>query len=200
MKIEEAEQLALTLMDQFGLLPQWRFEWDHAKRRFGRCDYRNKVISLSRHLTTLNPQQLVEDTLRHEIAHALDAEDRGKTDHSASWKRWAVTCGAKPTRCYSQAEVRTPEAPYYINCPGCSRFTPRFRRVAAGRIYTCGRCSRHYNPDYALIPNIPLTLKRELETGLRKWYELPQAKTIVRLLEKSENRSGLLKRYYALSG
>lgn len=199
MEIEEAERLALTLMDQFDLLPRWRFEWDHAKRRFGRCDYRKKVISLSRHLTTLNPQQLVEDTLRHEIAHALDAEHRGRTDHSIHWKRWALKCGAKPERCYSDSEVRTPEAPFYIHCPNCNDFRPRYRRMASRRIYTCGRCSKRYNPDYAVIPNIPLSQKQDLDSGRLKWHELHQAEKMVRLLEKGANRSKLLKRYHALT-
>jgi predicted SprT family Zn-dependent metalloprotease len=195
MDLQTAERLALTLMDEFGLLPAWQFRWDHAKKRFGRCNYQKKVISLSRHLTKINPQVHVEDTIRHEIAHAKDAEERGKSDHSRHWERWARKCGAKPDRCYSSADVNSVEAPLYTYCPNCETYSPRYRRIKNGRIYACGQCSRSFNPDYAIVPNIRLPEKKRLENGQLNWYELPQAAKIARHFEERRVNTLYLRRF-----
>ena len=195
MDLQTAETLALTLMDKFGLLPAWQFKWDSAKKRFDRCNYQKKVISLSRHLTKINPQVHVEDTIRHEIAHALDAEDRGKSDHSHHWKRWARKCGANTDRCYSSFQVNTPEAPFYTYCPNCETYSPRYRRIKNGRIYACGQCSRSFNPDFAIVSNILLMEKKRLEEGQLNWYELPQASKIARYFEERRANTLYLRRF-----
>jgi predicted SprT family Zn-dependent metalloprotease len=195
MDLVEAEKLALTLMEEFELLPAWRFEWDNARKRFGRCSYNKKVISLSRHLAKINPRRNVEETIRHEIAHAKDAEERGLSDHSNHWKRWALRCGAKPVRCYSPSQINTPEAPLYTFCPNCKQYIPRYRKSKTARIYTCGRCSGSYNPDYAVIPNIPLSKKKRIETGQLKWQDLPQTGTVAKNLEKNEVNTLFLRKY-----
>lgn len=195
MDLQSAETLALKLMDEFGLLPTWQFRWDKAKKRFGRCNYQKKIISLSRHLTKINPQTQVEDTIRHEIAHAKDAEERGKSDHSRHWKRWAKKCGAKPDRCYSSTQVNAPEAPLYTYCPNCNTYSPRYRRIKNGRIYACGQCSRSFNPDYAIVPNIQLSEKMRLEAGYLNWYELPQATKVANHFEKQGSNTLYLRRF-----
>lgn len=42
----------------------------------------------------------VGDTIRHEIAHALDCNTRGKSDHGPEWQKWANKLGAIPSRVY----------------------------------------------------------------------------------------------------
>lgn len=200
MDLTEAENLALTLMEEFELLPAWKFEWDYARKRFGRCSFSKKVISLSRHLTKINPRRNVEETIRHEIAHAKDAEERGRSDHSNHWKRWALKCGAKPVRCYSSSHINTPEAPLYIFCPNCKQYIPRYRKSKIARIYSCGRCSSSYNPDYAVIPNIPLSMKIKIEAGQLKWQDLPQTATIAKNLEKNGVNTLFLQRYKKENG
>lgn len=183
-------------MDEFGLLPAWRFEWDNAKKRFGRCSYRQQVISLSRHLTKINPRSYVEETIRHEIAHAKDAEERGRSDHSDHWKRWAIKCGAKPERCYSTFYVNTPEAPLYTYCPNCGLYGPRYRKMKTSRVYTCGQCSGSYDPDYTVVPNIPLSKKKKIEAGKLSWQELPQSAKLANVLKKKGIDTLFLRRYY----
>ena len=46
MKREEARTLARSLMDASGLR-EWRFRFDHAKRRAGACTHATRTISLS---------------------------------------------------------------------------------------------------------------------------------------------------------
>ena len=72
MHLIDARNLAWDLMRQHGLADLgWRFRFDHARRRFGSCKYREKAITLSRPLTLLNGEAEVRDTVLHEIAHAL---------------------------------------------------------------------------------------------------------------------------------
>ena len=51
----------------------YRFKFDNAKRRFGQCSYTNKRISLSKPLSSNNLDNFfqINDTILHEIAHAL---------------------------------------------------------------------------------------------------------------------------------
>ena len=110
----------------------WRFRFDHARRRFGSCRYRQKLITLSRPLTILNPEEQVRDTLLHEIAHALTPGD----GHGARWKRKCREIGARPQRCYTDASVLSPPrrpAPYQYGCPACDWWVERRRLMAGGR-------------------------------------------------------------------
>jgi hypothetical protein len=84
MKLHDAEQLAIRLMKEFGLASTWRFEFDNAKRRFGCCHRSQNLISLSRILVEKNTQSEVEDTIRHEIAHALCPPREGQRDNGGS--------------------------------------------------------------------------------------------------------------------
>ena len=99
----------------------WTFGFDRARRRLGACHIRTRRITLSHALSTALPPADVEDTIRHEIAHALDVATRGRTGHDAVWKAWAVRCGAAPARCYSGPLPTDAEAPYVCLCPACGR-------------------------------------------------------------------------------
>ena len=71
MNLDQAEQLALSLMREHGLLPRWSFAFDRAERRFGSCNERKRRITLSAAIVRLNSESEVRDTILHEIAHAL---------------------------------------------------------------------------------------------------------------------------------
>ena len=51
----------------------YSFKFDNAKRRFGQCSYTDKRISLSKPLASNNLDNFfqINDTILHEIAHAL---------------------------------------------------------------------------------------------------------------------------------
>ncbi|MEX2573933.1 MAG: SprT-like domain-containing protein [Balneolaceae bacterium] len=200
MNIQAAEALALRLMEKFDLLPVWQFRWDKAKKRFGQCSYKNRIIQLSGPITEINSPALVEDTIRHEIAHAKDAEERGRSDHSVHWKKWAITCGARPKRCYSTSDVETPEAPLYAYCPNCGTFASRYRKIKQNRIYSCGRCTGKFNPDYAVIPNIPLAQKKKIQAGKMNWHNLAQASKTASLLKQTDAGTLFFQRFKKLAG
>ena len=136
MNPHDARNLAWDLLTRHGLTG-WRFEFDHARRRFGSCRYGKKLITLSRPLTLLNSEDEVRDTLLHEIAHALSPGD----GHGLVWKQKCREIGAKPQRCYSDAAVRSPTrrpARYAFGCHACCWWIDR-RRLAESR-YVCSRC------------------------------------------------------------
>ncbi len=123
-------------MNQHGL-NHWSFAFDHARRRFGRCNYTTRQISLSRSLTFLNPIEEVRDTLLHEIAHALVPGDH----HGPRWQAMCRSIGARPVRCYTEESVvslpRKPAA-YMLGCETCNWWVER-RRLSR-RKYLCKKC------------------------------------------------------------
>lgn len=142
MKLTDAEDLARQLMAEHGLIDQgWVFRFDRSTIRFGNCQWKitaagtKKTLSLSRHLTSLNDRADVEDTIRHEIAHALAGL---KAAHGAEWVKACGQTGANPARCYDSAVIVRPEAPYNLLCESCDARWPRWRR--SRHTYLCGRC------------------------------------------------------------
>ena len=57
-------------------------------------------ITLSARLFAPGLDDILEETLRHELAHLLDGRTRpdGRSDHGPSWRSWAVRLGARPER------------------------------------------------------------------------------------------------------
>ena len=139
MKLSSATKIAMTLMKEHGLLDKgWKFTYDRAVRRFGCCNYKEMTISLSKKLVELNDEELVIDTILHEIAHALVGKGQG---HNRIWRRQAVSIGCNGARCYGN-EVVQPTLKYTLTCPNCGRVTHR-AKLRSG--LACGSCCRAYN-------------------------------------------------------
>lgn len=146
MELKQAESLAISLMIKHNIYQRgWTFKFDNAKRRFGVCKHRSKTISLSQYLVLLNDVNQVQDTILHEIAHALTPGQ----GHNYTWKLKAKEIGCKPERCYSNKEVATPKSKYEAVCVGCKSVHKKHRKTK--RIVSCGRCSGgKFNPAYKL--------------------------------------------------
>lgn len=139
MDLQEAEKLARELMHEHKLnFDCWIFQWDNAKKRFGYCNYREKVISISAPLTLLNSADHFKDTVLHEIAHALAPSGAG---HNHRWKYIALAIGCNGKRCYD-GDVVIPKMKYTTLCPNCGKQGQRNRQ---GRATACGRCCRQHN-------------------------------------------------------
>ena len=121
MKREEARTLARSLMDAAGLA-DWRFRFDHAKRRAGACTHSTRTISLSGPLTDLYDEATIRGVILHEIAHAIVGPAHG---HDAAWKRTARALGA-PDSARLPSSLPSPDAPWVGTCP------PRERLGRAG--------------------------------------------------------------------
>ncbi len=123
----------------------WRFQFDNARRRFGCCKYRPKLITLSKYLTELNDEKTVINTILHEIAHALTPGH----GHDLVWKRKALEIGCDGNRCYDSKTVSTPQSKYIAHCSGCNTIHKKQRKPT--RASSCGNCSGgRYNPTYKL--------------------------------------------------
>lgn len=188
MNITKAKVLANEKLQEWGLADKgWTFAYDKAVRRFGCCKPSKKQITLSRVLTKKNNTVEVTDTILHEIAHALDYEDRGTSDHSAKWKAWARKVGARPERCYGD-EVTAAEYRYYYYCSSCNSGTGRHKRTTAKSLMSCSKCSHgRFNLKHLMVPNVTPEQFKALKAGEMSVSELPQ---INKLKKKVADRYG----------
>ena len=148
----DTRALALRLMDELGraLLGEplaargWTFGFDRARRRLGACRPGPRRITLSAPLLAHLSAAEVEDTLRHEIAHAVDVERRGRTGHDRAWKAVARACGARPERTYGgDLPDDADAAPYRAVCPSCGAASGLHRQpVRARRCRACHAAGR----------------------------------------------------------
>jgi predicted SprT family Zn-dependent metalloprotease len=112
-------------------LDNWRFEFDHAARRAGSCQYRRRRITLSLQFTRHAPEEEIRDTLLHEIAHALVGN---RHNHDAVWQAKAREIGASGARCHDR---RFTPPRYIVQCRnGCWTATAERRR----RHVICSKC------------------------------------------------------------
>ena len=89
--------LARSEMDKYGLC-NWKLELDYAKVRAGACHFTEKKISFSRHFLKNADQLNINDTILHEIAHALVGPKQG---HNRVWKNMAKKIGCSAKRCHT---------------------------------------------------------------------------------------------------
>lgn len=140
MELAAADKIAMELMWEHGLDVEsgWGFQFDHARRRFGCCNYRTRTISLSAPLTRLNDEAQVRQTLLHEIAHALVPHG---SHHGPVWVKKAQEIGHTGNRCYDSNVVKRPAKKWKATCPKCGKVTLRHKRGDVA----CGKCCKKYN-------------------------------------------------------
>lgn len=149
MNTAETIALAEEHMSHYGLLAKgWKFKLDGSTKRFGICRNRIKTISMSRRLSELNDRPTVEDTILHEIAHALTPG----AGHNSVWQAKAIELGASPAKYYDAKEVK-PWAPWYLRCPRCGESWARTKKT--NRQFYCRACSialtgKRWSPDSKL--------------------------------------------------
>jgi len=105
---------------------EWDVEFNNdISRTLGRAKCRERIIELSAslfidHEDKVSKEVLV-DIVLHEVAHALDFEDRGTSGHDEAWKSWARKVGANPNRTTElPKEARKAMAKWKRECPECS--------------------------------------------------------------------------------
>lgn len=84
------------LLDKHNL-KDWtiRLNQDVESGYFGMCSHKDKCIILNAHHVDIHPEEEVEDTIRHEVAHALTPNQ----GHGGLWILKAEELGARPTAC-----------------------------------------------------------------------------------------------------
>ena len=136
-----AAQFANRKLEEHGLRKKnWRFRINSNKRRLGVCRYRQRTIEISEHIFSLGKEK-VENTILHEIAHAMLPAGVG---HGPEWKRLArsIGCDGK-TR--SEVSMDVPHD-WIGTCTECGRTVSKMHRKP-----------KHWNPslhtkEYARSP------------------------------------------------
>lgn len=143
-ELDDVRRMAAELLAEH-LDDSWRFDFDHAKRRAGLCDFRERRITLSRHLALRYDDAANRQTLLHEIAHALAGHAAG---HGPEWRRIARAIGYTGGTTHD-GEVAREHARWVGVCPAGHEVL-RFRRPTAGRRHSCARCSPRYDRRHLL--------------------------------------------------
>ena len=138
LRLSEAITLGNSLMQKHGLLAEgWRFALNSRRSSLGMCFYWKKEIAVSRYNVIYNSEDVVRNTILHEIAHAL-AGKRNEYGHGPIWKQIAISIGCNGERCGS---MYTP--PKFVGvCPKCSDSFEANRRKIKG---ACTKCCKQYN-------------------------------------------------------
>lgn len=101
-----------TLLKFWGLRgASWRFKFNtRAKKRVGQCDYDARTIELSyKYVEAGISWAQMDETIRHEIAHALAGP---WAKHGPEWKAWARKVGATPKACADIPKDQAPKSKY----------------------------------------------------------------------------------------
>jgi len=117
----KAQKSALHEMVKWKLVDGgWTFGWmsRRATRTCGQCDYRAKAIRLNPRHVELNTPEVVLDTIRHEIAHAMVGS---RANHGPAWRECAVRVGATPERAAGAEVASVPKQPFrwMATCQDC---------------------------------------------------------------------------------
>ena len=103
-------------------LEHWSFQFDHATKRAGCCNYRERVISLAYGYARYATDEEIADTILHEIAHALVGQEHG---HNQVWQAQAIALGCSGTRCH---DVQFTRPRYIVTCKHACWVTTAERR------------------------------------------------------------------------
>jgi len=158
----QIEEYARTLIHENGA-SAWTFGWMRGRRTLGRCwlhsrqalrdaTVPNGRIELSEPVflsvgierleeAGLDALSFLEEVILHEVAHALDLEARGTSDHGWTWKCVAREIGANPERSMMVPnEIQALMAKWVMICPTCAHRIYFFGRPTRRR--SCGACSQ----------------------------------------------------------
>ena len=140
MDVRLAFSLTRALMDQHGLT-DWQLGADQAKRRAGRCNLGQQVITISVPLARLYDEPMVRETALHEIAHALAGAAH---NHDDVWRALALSIGSSGERCIPE-DAPSIDGSWHGSCPAGHTQTALRRPV---RVRCCGQCTRSFSVDH----------------------------------------------------
>ena len=112
-------------------LEGWSFQFDHAATRAGCCNSQTQGISLAHAYARAAPDADSDDTLLHEIAHALVGKAHG---HDQVWQAKAVALGYSGHHCH---DVQFTPPRYIVTCANACWVTTAERRQRGAVCRTC---------------------------------------------------------------
>ena len=87
-------------LDYYLMVKQYSFGFGRKKNSFGTCYYRKKEIKLHMYSCKVCDKSHIQNTILHEMAHAIDKEKHGySSGHGYNWKKICreIGCNAKST-------------------------------------------------------------------------------------------------------
>lgn len=99
----------------------YTLKFSNARTVLGSCNWGTKVIKVSQKYLQTCSWDIIEDTIRHEIAHAIDAKRRGFSSHDRVWKKVCLEVGADPSRTADIPKDMTPQKKYLQVCRKCNK-------------------------------------------------------------------------------
>jgi len=143
MKREDAAQLANDLLLKHApdhvIYEGWKFGgFDRAKKRYGQCNYADRVITLSGHFVDHGPDEEIRQTILHEVAHVLAGPGTG---HGPEWLAKARSIGYTGKR---TKNVPLPAHTDYVWIGRCGNGCKvGYHRKPGKRVLTFGACTKH---------------------------------------------------------
>lgn len=159
--LAEIKKLAIELLNEtwtidvnsftrreFNLLDLgWCFEFNSRKNAIGLCSHRRKTIYVSTWFLEqhLDKALRFENTIRHEIAHAIDSEIKGYSNHGDMWKNIASQVLAIPERCVPIVgePINKKASKYTLFCDNCGKESASHKILK--RKTACGVCCDTHN-------------------------------------------------------
>ncbi len=135
-RLVDVRRLAYILFARHGLY-DWQLTFNRGKRTMGWCLFGSRRIELSVHFIERNDEEVIQDTLLHEIAHALVGPGHG---HDAIWKSKCLEIGARPERLSFEANM--PEGRWQARCGQCGLLHHRHRRPKWMKGWYCSHCGK----------------------------------------------------------
>ena len=141
---KKATEMVNAAMSKHGLIKNgWTFKFNNRKRTLGVTKHgRTKSIELSRDMVNNMPADVVNNTILHEVAHALVGPRHG---HDSVWKAMAIKIGCNGSRLGPRFKVSYKHQ-YKCSTPGCTAkwnfhaLTQKRKDILAG--HNCSKCRK----------------------------------------------------------
>lgn len=138
---DELKQRIICALIEHELWEQgWKARVGSALRQLGSCKFGTKTITVSLPLANLYGEEHLEDTILHEIAHAIAGVRAG---HGEQWKRVCREIGANPDRLANvPPELRAQTYKWEVRCPECavSRVGYKTQKARRRGKFWCKHC------------------------------------------------------------
>jgi predicted SprT family Zn-dependent metalloprotease len=178
-------------------LDKWTIKWAdresmESKKEgadtFGKTDYKTMTISLSKDLTKHEKDKnRINNTILHEIAHAIDYEKNGSSEHNDRWRQIATSIGCNADMKTSSKTLDQKEVyKYQAKCDKCGQ--EFFSRNKVTKKRSCNKCSGGgYNKEFKLNYKEDKSIKTYEQFTESLGFDLAEmnhTKEIVKFIEK----------------
>jgi len=131
------------------LKKNWKINYFDATTHLGVCNYKSYTIAFNHDLIRYGTIEQQKDVILHELAHAIDIEKRGYSNHSAQWKFIAKAIGANPSSKLEHSLECMDYANYIGTCQNCNEKFFRMKKPTRPQIHAACKV----NNDIIWKPN-----------------------------------------------